>query len=177
MVKFHIMQKLNGAVDLVRKEELRKARADENNELVELINCRQRFILLKNKLTPREANYLQKLCEINQPIYKAMLLKESFLQIYSYRDIEEVKAYLTNWIEEAVSSSPEAFKSLAQSFIQKMQHIINWFLKKISSAILEGFNNKFKRLKRMAYGYKEIEYFRLKIHQHRGLLNPRKFPH
>jgi transposase len=121
------MQKLNGAVDLVRKEELRKARADENNELVELINCRQRFILLKNKLTPREANYLQKLCEINQPIYKAMLLKESFLQIYSYRDIEEVKAYLTNWIEEAVSSSPEAFKSLAQSFIQKMQHIINWF--------------------------------------------------
>ncbi|MCK4428171.1 MAG: transposase [candidate division Zixibacteria bacterium] len=32
------------------------------------------------------------------------------------------------------------------------------------SAISEGFNNKIKRLKRMAYGYKDIEYFRLKIH-------------
>jgi len=25
----------------------------------------------------------------------------------------------------------------------------------------------------MAYGYKDIDYFRLKIHQHCGLLNPR----
>lgn len=193
--RFHIMQKLNPstmlrvdsersrrvnwAVDMVRKEELRKARADENNELVELINCRQRFILLKNKnkLTPRQANYLQKLCEINQPIYKAMLLKESFLQLYSYSEIEEVKAYLRDWIGEALSSSLEVFKVLAKSFSEKMQYIINWFKKKISSAISEGFNNKIKRLKRMAYGYKNIEYFRLKIHQHCGLLNPRRFPH
>lgn len=177
--RFHITQKLNWAVDMVRKEELRKARADKNNELIGLINCRQRFILLKNKnrLTEKQANYLQRLCEINQPIYKAMLLKESFLQIYSYRDIEEVKAYLTSWIAEAASSSLEVFKSLAQSFTQKMQYIVNWFKKKISSAISEGFNNKIKRLKRMAYGYKDIEYFRLKIHQHCGLLNPRKFPH
>jgi transposase len=176
--RFHIIQKLNGAVDMVRKEELRKARADENNELIELTNCRQRFILLKNKnkLTEKQANYLQRLCEINQPIYKAMLLKESFLQIYSYSNMEEAKAYLTNWITEALSSSLEVFKILAQSFTQKMQYIINWFRKKISSAISEGFNNKIKRLKRMAYGYKDIEYFRLKIHQHCGLLNPRRFP-
>jgi len=131
----------------------------------------------KNKLTEKQASYLLRLCEINQPIYQAMLLKESFLQIYSYRDIEEVKAYLQDWINEALSSSLEVFKILAQSFSQKMQYIINWFKKKISSAISEGFNNKIKRLKRMAYGYKDIEYFRLKIHQHCGLLNPRKFPH
>jgi len=72
--RFHIMQKLNWAVDMVRKEELRKARADENNELVELINCRQRFILLKNKskLTPRQADYLQKLCEINGDVLNCL---------------------------------------------------------------------------------------------------------
>jgi transposase len=177
--KFHLMQKLNGAVDMVRKEELRKARSDKNNELIELTNCRQRFILFKNKnkLSEKQASYLQRLCKINQPIYQAMLLKESFLQIYSYHDIEEVKAYLQDWINEALSSSLEVFKVLAQSFSQKMQYIINWFKKKISSAISEGFNNKIKRLKRMAYGYKDIEYFRLKIHQHCGLLNPRKFPH
>ena len=176
--RFHITQKLNQAVDMVRKEELRKARADKNNELVELINCRQRFILLKNKnkLTDKQANYLQRLCEINQPIYQAMLLKESFLQIYSYRDIEEARACLERWIMEALTSSLEVFKVLAQSFARKMQYIINWFKKKVSSAISEGFNNKIKRLKRMAYGYKDIEYFRLKIHQHCGLLNPRRFP-
>ncbi|MFT5387548.1 MAG: transposase, partial [Candidatus Omnitrophota bacterium] len=46
-----------------------------------------------------------------------------------------------------------------------------------SSAISEGFNNKIKRLKRMAYGYRDIEYFKLKIHQHCGYLNPRRFSH
>ena len=45
--KFHVIQKLNWAVDMVRKQELHKARKDENNKLVELMNCRQRFILLK----------------------------------------------------------------------------------------------------------------------------------
>jgi len=61
--------------------------------------------------------------------------------------------------------------------MEKAQYILNWFRKKISPAISERFNNKIKRLKRMAYGYKDIEYFRLKIHQHCGLLNPRRFPH
>jgi transposase len=174
--RFHIMQKLNWAVDMTRKEELRKARMDKNDELVQLINCRQRFILLKNKnkLTQKQSNYLTRLCQINQPIYQAMLLKESFLGVYSHSDIGEAKAYLTSWITEALASSLDVFKALAQSFSEKMQYIINWFKKKISSAISEGFNNKIKRLKRMAYGYKDITYFRLKIHQHCGLLNPRR---
>ncbi|OPX30946.1 MAG: hypothetical protein B1H08_00245 [Candidatus Omnitrophica bacterium 4484_171] len=64
------------------------------------------------------------------------------------------------------------FRKIAESFPEKIQYIINWFRKKISSAISEGINNKIKRLKRMAYGYKDIDYFKLKIHQHRGLLNP-----
>lgn len=176
--KFHVVQKLNWAVDMTRKQELRKARKDENSELVELMNCRQRFILLKNKnnLTENQVGYLKRLCEVNEPIYKAMLLKESFLKIYDYQAPEEAQSYLENWIKEALSSAVETFRIIAESFRDKLQYIINWFRKKISSAISEGINNKIKRLKRMAYGYKNVEYFRLKIHQHCGLLNPRRYP-
>jgi transposase len=173
--RFHIMQKLNGAVDAVRKHELRKARTEKNNQLIELIDCKQRFILLKKKgnLTSRQTLYLDQLCELNEPIFKAMLLKESFLSVYSCMDEQEALVCLENWIQEATSSTLESFVALAESFTRKMQYILNWFKKKISSAISEGFNNKIKRLKRMAYGYKDIDYFRLKIHQHCGLLNPR----
>lgn len=80
---------------------------------------------------------------------------------------------MKRWIKEAKKSDIESFKKLAESFKEKKQYIMNWFIKKISSSISEGFNNKIKRLKRMAYGYKDIYYFRLKIHQHCGLLNPR----
>ena len=67
----------------------------------------------------------------------------------------------------------ESFKKLDESFASKMKYILNWFVTKVSSAISEGINNKIKRLKRMAYGYRDIEYFKLKIHQHCGLLNPK----
>jgi transposase len=176
--KFHIIQKLNWAVDMTRKQELRNARKENNDELVNLINCRQRFILLKKKsnLTDNQAHYLQRLCEINEPIYKAMLLKESFLKVYDYELPEEAQSYLEAWIKDALSSAVETFKIIAASFKDKLQYIINWFRKKISSAISEGINNKIKRLKRMAYGYKDVEYFKLKIHQHCGLLNPRRYP-
>jgi len=177
--KFHVLQKLNWAVDMVRKQELRKARKDENKELIELMNCRQRFILLKKKsnLTEKQSGYLERLCQANEPIYKAMLLKESFLKVYDYNDPVEAEEYLRGWIKDAIESSLDIFKKIAESFLDKLQYIINWFRKKISSAISEGINNKIKRLKRMAYGYKDIDYFRLKIHQHCGLLNPRRYSH
>lgn len=173
--KFHVFQKLNNTVDAVRKDELKKARSNGDDQTVELTNCRQRFILLKNKskLTEKQDQYLKTLCQINEPIYKAMLLKEDFLQVYEQENIEQAEAHLKNWIEQATKSSLKAFQELAISFSDKAQYILNWFKKRISSAISEGFNNKIKRLKRMAYGYRDIEYFKLKIHQHCGLLNPR----
>jgi len=173
--KFHIIQKLNMAVDTVRRQELRKARVAKQDDLVEMMNCRQRFILLKNKanLTDKQAEHLKCLCEINEPIYKAMLLKDSFQEVYMQDNEETARVCLEAWIQQALLSGLEIFKAIAESFRDKMQFILNWFRKKISSAISEGFNNKIKRLKRMAYGYRDVEYFLLKIHQHCGLLNPR----
>ncbi|MBI4619736.1 MAG: transposase [Desulfobacterales bacterium] len=57
--------------------------------------------------------------------------------------------------------------------LSKCHYLLNYFLCKITTAISEGINNKIKRLSSMAYGYKNIHYFLLKIHQHCGLLNPR----
>lgn len=176
--RFHAVKKVNEAIERVRKDELDKARKSDDRDLIELTNCKQRFILIKRRdnLTNRQSIMLEKLCQINEPIYKALLLKESFFQVYSCEDEQEAKQHLISWLEDALNSEIEAFISLAVSMLAKAQYILNWFKKKISSSISEGFNNKIKRLKRMAYGYKDIEYFKLKIHQHCGLLNPKLEP-
>jgi len=173
--KFHVIQKLNMAVDTVRRQELHKARVNKQGDVVEMMNCHKRFILLKNKanLTEKQAEHLKRLCEINEPIYKAILLKDSFQEVYMQNSEDTARVCLEAWIQQALSSGLEIFKAIAESFQDKKQFILNWFRKKISSAISEGFNNKIKRLKRMAYGYRDIDYFLLKIHQHCGLLNPR----
>ncbi len=173
--RFHATQKINNAIDRVRKDELKKARKEENDELIELINCKQRFILLKlrKRLSDKQSVTLEKLCEINEPIYKSLLLKEEFLAVYTCQTEAEATEHLKEWFDKAFGSGIDVFVDLASKLLSKVQFILNWFKKRVSSAISEGINNKIKRLKRMAYGYKDIDYFRLKIHQHCGLLNPR----
>jgi len=175
--RFHATQKASQALDLVRKSELRKARENKDEELIALTNCKQRFVLLKNKknLSDAQAVTLNRLCEINQPIYRAMLLKESFIGVYDLKDEDEAIDYMYRWIDEALQSGFPSFIEIAWSMVEKIEYVLNWFKEKRSSAISEGFNNKIKRLKRMAYGYKDVEYFKLKIHQHCGYLNPRRF--
>ena len=172
---YHLKAKLNEAIDQVRKDELRKARTNNDKELKELVCCGERWLLLKNKnLTPGQQDRLSRLLSLNENIAKAKILKDDFLSIYTEEEsYEDKKKALESWIIEASSSGLEPFKDLSETFQRKFQMIMNYFKKKISSAISEGINNKIKRLKRMAYGYRDIDYFLLKIHQHCGRLNPR----
>ena len=176
--KFHVVQKLNTTVDTVRKLELRKAHKEGRDDLIKMMDCKQRFILLKNKskLTENQKERLDRLCALNEPVYKAMLLKESFLELYKKEDEVSAEEYLNKWFDLVAVSGIQAFVILGEKFRNKAQYILNWFKKKISSAISEGINNKIKRLKRMAYGYRNVRYFLLKIHQHCGLLSPRFSP-
>lgn len=176
--RFHAAKKVNDAIDQVRKKELREARKREDEELIELTSCKQRFILLKNKSrrSERQSVKLDYLCEINTPIYKGMILKDKFMEIYDLKNEDEAITHIYEWVDDVLESKLKPFEEIAWSLVEKIEYILNWFIVKRSSAISEGFNNKIKRLKRMAYGYKDIDYFRLKIHQHCGYLNPRRFP-
>lgn len=170
---FHVKSYLNNAVDTVRKDELAKAQKAKDNELANMLHCKKRFILMKNKQTKSRENLIQKLAQLNEPIYKALLLKEQFLIIYTERNRASARKSLSAWIMAAIRSKIPALVELGLKFFRKRHFILNYFVCKITTAISEGINNKIKRLKRMAYGYKNVTYFLLKIHQHCGLLNPR----
>ena len=128
---------------------------------------------MQNKPSARKEDLLDKLADLNEPIYKSMLLKDQFLTIYASRDRTTAQQNLRQWIVSAISSGLSAFVELGFKFFRKRHFVLNYFICKITTAISEGINNKIKRLKRMAYGYKDVTYFLLKIHQHCGLLNPR----
>jgi len=170
---FHVKSCLNDAVDTVRNEQLRKARQDKNSDLADLLHCRKRFILMQGKPSKRQRTVLDQLAELNDTVYRAMLLKEQFIEFYRAGSRKTAQTGLRQWIGEAFASRIPAFVALALKFFRKRHYILNYFQMRITSAISEGINNKIKRLKRMAYGYKDVVYFLLKIHQHCGLLSPR----
>jgi len=173
---FHVKAYLSAALDDVRKQELAKAKKDgTQEELASLLHSKQRFILLRNKPSRKKTKMLKRLEELNEPVYKAMLLKEQFAAIYDFRKKKDAQPALRAWIGEALRSGLAPFMELALKLFRKRHYILNFFIRRITSAISEGINNKIKRLKRMAYGYRDIVYFLLKVHQHCGLLNPRRF--
>jgi transposase len=170
---FHVKSYLNDALDTVRREELRKARQNKATDLADLLHCRKKFILMQGYPSKRQRDVLEQLARLNDIVYRAMLLKEQFLEVYRSDSRQTAQARLRQWIRAASASKIPAFVELAQKFFRKRHFILNYFRMRISSAISEGINNKIKRLKRMAYGYKDVAYFLLKIHQHCGMLHPR----
>ena len=170
---FHVKKYLNDAVDTVRKEELKKARQQQNDELSEILHCNKRFILMQNKVTSKKRNVLDKLASLNQRVYETMLLKEQFISIYTAGDRKTAQRNLKDWIVAAIKSKIPSLVELGYKFFRKRHYILNYFICRITTAVSEGINNKIKRLSRMAYGFKDVKYFLLKIHQHCGLLNPR----
>ena len=170
---FHVKKYLNDALDTVRREELNKARKENNDELSQILHCNQRFILMQNKKSKRKQDILNRLSILNERLYHAMLLKEQFLTVYKAKDQKTARMNLKEWIIAALKSKILAFVELGNKFFRKRHFILNYFVCNITTAISEGINNKIKRLSRMAYGFRDVYYFLLKIHQHCGLLNPR----
>lgn len=170
---FHVKSYLNNALDTVRKEQLQKARRDKNEDLADLLHCRKKFILMQGRSSKRQRDVLELLAELNSKVYRSMLLKEQFLEVYRSANRQIASKGLSRWITAAFRSGIPAFMELAEKFYRKRHFVLNYFVLRITTAISEGINNKIKRLKRMAYGYKDVGYFLLKIHQHCGLLSPR----
>jgi transposase len=57
---------------------------------------------------------------------------------------------------------------LGKTIDKYKDHILNYFKHRITNAVVEGTNNKIKTLKRQAYGYRDMEYFKLRLyHLHR----------
>ena len=52
------------------------------------------------------------------------------------------------------------------------ESILMYFKHRISNAFAEGINNKIKVVKRMAFGFHDFEYFRLKVLAATGFLKP-----
>ena len=124
---FHVKAYLGAALEDVRKQELAKAKKDKSQEeLVGLLHCKQRFILLRNKPSRKKTQMLKRLEQLNEPVYKAMLIKEQFATIYEYREKKDAQPALRAWIGDALRSGLVPFRELAMKLFRKRHYILNF---------------------------------------------------
>lgn len=164
--RFHVMQLVNQHIDELRRAYFRDAE-NAQRELVKGV----RFLLLMSPETlekreekrPGSKARLKEALALNEPLNKAYYLKEKIRLLWDQRTRGRGALVLRQCIAEAMSSGVRDLMKLAKTLTVHADGILAYFDHRISSGPLEGTNNKIKVLKRMAYGYRDDEFFRLKI--------------
>ena len=160
--KFHISKKINEAVDQIRKKEFAKADPEERLKMK-----KKRFLILyRNKnLDNEKREELRTLLDINKNLQIAYLLKEQILDIFDERVKENAIQRFEKWKENVHKAEVEEFRKVIKMMETYWYGIENYFTHRVTNGASEGYNNKINIIKRRAYGFKDIEYFKLKILQ------------
>ena len=84
--------------------------------------------------------------------------------VYSIAEYDyEAELALNTWCKMAIKTGISFLKTMAKTITQNLSGILSYWNLRITSAAMEGFNNKIRWLNKQAYGYRDIEYLKLKI--------------
>ncbi len=113
---------------------------------------------------------LDDLLRLNQTLNMAYILKEELRELWNCTDRKEAEIHLENWLQKALSWGIKLVMKFAYKLASHRHGILNFFTHRITTGKVQGINNKIKVLKRKAYGFRDMEYFKLRIY---SLINAR----
>jgi transposase len=159
---FHVIKLFNEKLSAFRRQLFHELSADHRKILKGI-----RWLLLKNpeNLDPakNELERLEEALRLNQPLATVYYLKEDLRQIWTQSDKRSARRVLNDWLARARASGIRMLKQFADTLEKHQEGILNYYHYPISTGPLEGTNNKIKTMKRQAYGFRDHEFFKLKI--------------
>lgn len=167
---FHIVKQFGLTLDKIRVSLFNEETELNNRQLIK----GTRWLLLKNRENlsdrPRlkdgksEIDRLEEAFRINEPLAKAYILKESLTNIWkNCHGMTQAKEAFNIWIKDARALKNKHMNKFCDLLLSHRSGILNWHKHQISTGPLEGFNNKIKVLKRSAYGFRDDDYFALRV--------------
>src|SRR3990172_9584355 len=175
--RFHIMQKMNKAIDEVRASEVKQLQAAGYDPVLK----HSRWCLLKRpeNLTEQQTVKLSELLQYNLKSVRAHLLREDFQRFWEYVSPGWAEKFLDQWCTRTMRSKLEPMKRIARTLRNHRELILNWFRAKgaLSSGVVEGFNNKVKLTTRKSYGFRTYEAVEIALYHNLGALPEPEFTH
>jgi transposase len=127
-----------------------------------------RWLLLKNPEnldeSKNEKARLEEALKLNQPLATAYYMKEDFRQIWMQENKKKAAQFLKDWMARAQASGIQMLKKFASTLASVRTGILAYYDHFLSSGPLEGTNNKIKTMNKQAYGFRDVEFFKLKIY-------------
>ena len=161
---FHVIKLMNDRLDHVRRRVTARLDDVQQKQLKGL-----RFIFLRNNEDlPEDAKgILKNMRGVFQDLGDTYMFKEALRSIYARaKSSYHARIAFHCWCRLAEETEIPELKSMAKTIREKLDGIVGyWTFRHISNAGMEGFNNKIRWLIRQAYGFRDREYFKLKIFQ------------
>jgi transposase len=159
---FHVIKLFNEKLSGLRRSLYHRATAEQKKVLKG-----SRWLLLKaaENLDPErdEESRLEEALALNKPLATAYYLKEDLRQFWSQPGKTFAGAFLTDWVRRAEASGVRMLRQMARTLESRRAGLLAYYDCPISTGPLEGTNNKIKTMKRQAYGFRDREFFKLKI--------------
>lgn len=171
--RFHIMQNFEKALNDQRMQ--LHSELPKGSELGKLTRGKYKYLFLKkaNRRTEKEKTHIDDVLKSNEQFAKLEIIKERMLMFFNQPTEEVAQTVfqeIGDWVWQAgFAHLMKWYKNLEGGW----ETLKNYFLYRVTSALSEGHNNVIKMLKRRAFGYRNMLYFRLKIMQVCGYLNSR----
>jgi transposase len=175
--RFHIMKKMNEAIDQVRRSEAKRMKKDGYEPVLK--NARWCLLKRVSNLTQEQAGKLSELLQYNLRSVRAYLMREDFQRFWEYASPAWAGKFLDQWCTRAMRSKLAPMKSVARSLRGHRDLILNWFRAKgkISAGAVEGLNNKAKLTTRKSFGFRTYEVAEIVLYHNLGALPEPKFTH
>ena len=175
--RFHIMKKMNDALDKVRAAEVKQLKRDG----YEPVLTHARWCLLKRRenLTAKQTLKLNEIMQYNLKTVRSLLMKLDFERFWEYQTAGWARRFLKEWCTRALRSRIEPMKKVARTFRRHEELILNWFKADgtISAGAVEGLNNKLKLVTRKAYGFRTFDAAEIALYHTLGNLPVPKSAH
>jgi transposase len=160
---FHVVQLFNDKLSDLRRALYREAADVQHKEVLK----GTRWLLLKNAedLDPEkdEKSRLKEALKLNEPLATAYYLKEDLRRFWEQPGKRFATTFLDGWVRRAEASGIKVLQQMARTLAAHRSGLLAYYDVMISSGPLEGTNNKIKTMKRQAYGFRDPEFFKLKI--------------
>lgn len=133
--------------------------AEERNAYSTLKKGRWPLLMNREHLSKRKQKHLELILEKHSDVSVCYAMKEEMIELYKLRDPIAASKGWNKWYDAAEASGIAPLVRFAQLKRARIDGLVAHALFPIGTNKLEGFNNKIKVAKRVAFGYRDDSYF------------------
>jgi transposase len=161
--RFHVMKLFNEKLSDLRRALHREATDVAQKKVLK----GTRWLLLKASENLDEGKdekaRLEEALALNKSLATAYYLKEDLRQFWEQPGKTFATLFLDGWLRRAEASGVKMLQQMARTLAAHRSGLLAYYDVMITSGPMEGTNNKIKTMKRQAYGFRDKEFFKLKI--------------